>query len=258
MATSTARSADRPRPAVSRDGDRSLSSRWLLGLAALALLMLSVAWVGGWLGSGTDPRVAEILALQDQARERFGQLGDPGRGPATLGDATAAATAMMEIRRRTEALPEPLRQQVERNGRDPMRAAFRARIDRYFALPPEQRPAEIDRQINEEETWRKAFEAGRAVMGALGAGGQQPQAGGQQSQPAAGQAAQGGGPQGAGGGTPAASSQPWANRSEEERNRWRKGMIDGTTPEERARYTEWRRARDARREQLGLPERWPR
>jgi hypothetical protein len=35
-------------------------------------------------------------------------------------------------------------------------------------------------------------------------------------------------------------------------------MIDRTTPQERARYTEWRRAMDARREQRGLPSGWPR
>ena len=69
---------------------------------------------------------------------------------------------------------------------------------------------------------------------------------------------------GGGGGQGQATTQtsttnpPWASRTEDERNRWRKGMVDRTTPQERARYTEWRRARDARREQRGLPESWPR
>lgn len=231
MTTVTARSAGRPRLA-SADREAGPPWRWLAVLAAAAFLAFLVAWLGGWIRFTTDPRVAEILALQEQARDRFGQVGG---GTLNLADATAAATAMMEIRQKTEALPEHLRERVERNGSDIFRSAFRARIDRYFALPPEQRTAEIDRQINEEETWRKAFEAGQAMMRAVGAGGQQ----GQQ------------GEQGQG-------SQPWASRSEEERNRWRKSMVDRTTPEERARYTEWRRARDARREQRGLPERWPR
>ncbi|MFM8414662.1 MAG: hypothetical protein ACKOCX_08050 [Planctomycetota bacterium] len=238
MGTATARSAGRVRPAA---GDRDSSGPWpwLVGLGVVAVIAFLIAWLGGWIRFTTDPRVAEILALQEQARDRYAQLGG---GTVTLADATAAATAMMEIRQKTEALPEHLRPQVERNGSDMFRSAFRARIDRYFALPPEKRMAEIDRQIDEEETWRKAFEAGQAMMQAMGAGGQQ----GQQAQQG-----QGGAPTGQG-------SQPWASRSEEERNRWRKGMIDRTTPEERARYTEWRRARDARREQRGLPERWPR
>ena len=57
---------------------------------------------------------------------------------------------------------------------------------------------------------------------------------------------------------PSAPQRPGGSRSEEERNRWRKSMIDRTTPQERARYTEWRRAIDARREQRGLPSGWSR
>jgi hypothetical protein len=89
---------------------------------------------------------------------------------------------------------------------------------------------------------RKAFEAGRTVANALG-GGQGQAAGSTPSAPTP--------PPGGPGG-------PGASRSEEERNRWRKSMIDRTTPQERARYTEWRRALDARREQRGLPSGWPR
>jgi len=245
MKTTTARAAGRSRP------DAAGERRWGRPVAVVAVigLTLLVAWLAGWLGGSTDPRVAEILALQEQARDRFGQSGAVGGGPTNLAEATAAATTMMDIRRRTEALPERLRQQVERNGSDVFRAAFRARIDRYFALPPEQRAAEIDRQIDEEEMWRKAFEAGQAALRTVGVGG--PSAGGPT---AAGPVA----PQPSASSGQSSSASSWSSRTEEERNRWRKGMIDRTTPDERARYTEWRRARDARREQRGLPNNWPR
>jgi hypothetical protein len=243
MSSATVRSGGRLRPAGD-DAERASLRPWLIGLVAVALLALLVAWLGGWLRLTTDPRVAEILALQEQARARFSAAEGSGNGSLNLADATAAATAMMEIRQKTEALPEHLRQQVERNGSSMFRSAFRARIDRYFALPPEQRQAELDRQIAEEETWRKAFEAGQAAMNAVAAAGRLGQPAGQGSGQTGGQANTG--------------NPPWANRTEDERNRWRKGMVDRTTPEERARYTEWRRARDARREQLGLPSRWPR
>ena len=112
------------------------------------------------------------------------------------------------------------------------------KIDKAEARVDWSRPAaEIDRQIAEEEMWRKAFEAGRALMTAVGGGSQQGQSTNQQA---------------------ASNPQPWSSRTEDERNRWRKGIVDRTTPEERARYTEWRRARDARREQLGLPTGWRR
>lgn len=232
MSTATLRSA---RPAAGRD--QELASPWVtrgIVLAAVALIAVAVAWLAGWIRFGTDPRVQEILVLQEQARERYGQ----GGGPANLADATAAVTSMMEIRQKMEQLPEHLRPQVERSAGNVFRSAFLARIDSYFALPPEQRQAELDRQINQDEMMRKAFEAGRSVMSALG--------GGQAATPA--------------GSSQATSQQPartpWASRSEEERNRWRKSMLDRTSPQDRARYTEYRRAIDARREQRGLPNRW--
>lgn len=236
MSTATARSTTRRSAAPAEQ--RSSARVWAAGLVALALLVLLIAWLTGWIRFTTDPRVTEIIALQEQARERFGQ----GTGPANLADAAAMATSMMEIRQKMEALPEHLRPQVEQAGRSMFQSAFRARIDGYFALPPEKRQAEIDRQIDQEELMRKAFEAGRTVAGALG-GGQSPAANSGQPPPPP--------PPGGPGG-------PGGSRSEEERNRWRKSMIDRTTPQERARYTEWRRALDARREQRGLPSSWPR
>jgi hypothetical protein len=131
------------------------------------------------------------------------------------------------------------------------RSAMRARIDAYFALPPEKRQAELDRQIKQEEMMRKAFETAGAVMGAFGGGGNAGRGEGGQAGSASqqsGGAQQAGGPPGGG---------PSGSRTEEDRNRWRKQMIDRTTPEQRARYVEYRRAMDARREQLGLPSRGP-
>jgi hypothetical protein len=122
------------------------------------------------------------------------------------------------------------------------RTAMRARIDGYFALPPEKRQAELDRQIKQEEMMRKAFETAGAVAGAFGGGG-----GGGSSNAAAGGSA----PTQQGGGAP-------RSRTEESRNNWRKQMIDRTTPEQRARYVEYRRAMEKRREQLGMPSGGPR
>jgi hypothetical protein len=236
MSTASVRVMTR-RP-VDRNQERPAVWVWaaaLVGLALLALLALLVAWLAGWIRFTTDPRVTEIIALQEQARARFGQ----GSGPSNLADAAAMATSMMEIRQKLEALPEHLRPQAEQAGRSMFQSAFRSRIDGYFALPPEQRQAEIDRQIDQEELMRKAFEAGRTVAGAFGGGGGGAGAGGTAS-------------------APANPPRPGGSRSEEERNRWRKSMIDRTTPQERARYTEWRRAVDARREQRGLPSGWSR
>ena len=127
------------------------------------------------------------------------------------------------------------------------RSAFRARIDRYFALPPEQRQAEIDRQIAEEEMWRKAFEAGRALSMPSEAG---PVRGQTRPLPAVRQT-----PDQTGGRPPG----PGVLLDESHRGR-AKPVAEGRwsigrPPRNGRRYTEWRRATDARREQLGLPAR---
>jgi hypothetical protein len=215
-------------------GSSSAALRWGGLIALLALLAFLVAWLLGWIRFTTDPRVVEIRKLQEEARQKFVATG----GPTTIAEAAEAVTTMATIRQKVEALPEDLRPEVEGGGANMFRSAMRARIDAYFALPPEKRQAELDRQIKQEEMMRKAFETAGAVMGAFGGGGNAGR----------GEGGQAGGPPGGG---------PSGSRTEEDRNRWRKQMIDRTTPEQRARYVEYRRAMDARREQLGLPPRGP-
>lgn len=236
MSTAAVRTASSPR-AAGRDGEKRGWGLWVAALLGVAALALMAAWLLGWISFTTDPRVAEIQQLQDDARKQFAEAG----GPRTLAEATAAVTAMNTIRAKVEALPPHLRPQVEQQGRSVFRNAMRARIDAYFQAPVAQRQAELDRQIDQEEMMRKAFEAGQAVAGMIG-GGQSGGQGGQQQSSQGGQ--QGGGPPRGG--------------SEEDRNRWRKTMIDSTTPEQRARYVEYRRAMEERREQRGLSSGWGR
>ena len=241
MSTAAVRSS-RAAQSPSRSDEKSAWGFWLAVLAGVAVLAVLVAWLLGWISFGTDPRVAEIQKMQEEARAQFAE----GGGPRTVVEATAAVTAMNTIRAKVDALPPHLRPQVERQGGSVFRTAMRARIDSYFTAPPEKRKAELDRQIDQEEMMRKAFEAGRAVAGMFGGGQSGGQSGGQQA--SQGGAAQGG--QQAGGSRPGGPPQ---GGSEEDRNRWRKSMIDSTTPEQRARYVEYRRAMDERREQRGLP-----
>jgi len=242
MSTAALRSSRSDRiPARDAAGPRW--GTWIGIAAAVLLAAVIAAWFMGWISFWTDPRVVEIQQMQAEAQKQFTENG----GPRTVAEATAAMTTMNTIRAKVEALPPHLKPQVERQGGSMFRNAMRARIDAYFALPPEKRQAEIDRQIDQEEIMRKAFEAGQAVANAFG-GGQ----GGQSGQ---------GGTAGAGGsGTASASAGPPGARSgsEEDRNRFRKSIIDRTTPEQRARYVEYRRAMEERREQRGLPGGWGR
>jgi len=248
MSTAAIRSSRAAR-VPTRDAGASNRGLWIAVIAGLVLLALVAAWFMGWISFWTDPRVVEIQQLQQEAQKQFGE----GGGPKTIAEATAAVTAMNTIRTKVEALPPHLRPQVEREGGSMFRSAFRARIDSYFAAAPEKRQAELDRQIDQEEMMRKAFDAGRAIAGAFG--------GGQGSQAAGGTAQGGTAPGGTTGGGPSAptgSRSSSGSSSEESRNKWRKSMIDRTTPEQRSRYVEYRRAMDERREQRGLPGGWGR
>lgn len=245
MSTAAIRSSRTAR-VPTRETEASNRGLWVAVIAGLVLLALIAAWFLGWISFVTDPRVTEIQQLQQEAQKQFGE----GGGPKTIAEATAAVTAMNTIRTKVEALPSHLRPQVEREGGSMFRSAFRARIDSYFAASPEKRQAELDRQIDQEEMMRKAFDAGRAIAGVFG--------GGQGSQAAGGTAQGGTAPGGTTGGGPPAPTGSRSSSSEESRNKWRKSMIDRTTPEQRSRYVEYRRAMDERREQRGLPGGWGR
>ncbi|MFM9195455.1 MAG: hypothetical protein ACKOWG_06915 [Planctomycetia bacterium] len=239
--------------------------RWLLVLLAVALLALLIAWLLGYVRLWTDPRIVEIQKLQAEAQKQFAANG----GPQTLDEANAAVAAMAQIREKIEALPESMQREAGRRGGNVFRATMRTRIDAYFSLPPEKRQAELDRQIKQEELFRKAWEASRPAGGRPGGGVASAAAGNGAAGAAPGTGA-GGGPGGAGGGPGGGDGGgrggpggrgfggPPRNGTEEDRNRWRKNMIDSTTPEQRAKYVEYRRAMEARREQLGMQPAGPR
>jgi len=244
--------------------------RWVLILLAIGVLAFLVAWLLGYVRLTTDPRVVEIKNLQAAAQQQFSANG----GPQTLDEAKAMVASMSQIREKIEDLPENLRREAQRGGGNVFRSTMQVRINSYFSAPPEQRQAELDRQIKQEELFRKAWESSRpaggrpggqrsaqqggaaggtAAIGGQGGGGQGgPGAGGPTAGGPGGAGRGPGGPGGPGGGGPP------RNGSDEDRNRWRKNLIDNTSPDQRARYAEYRRAMDARREQLGKPSPWPR
>ena len=222
--------------------------RWVLILLALALLAFLVAWLLGYVRLTTDPRIAEIQKMQADTQKQFMANG----GPQTLDEAKAAVAAMGQIRETIDALPENMRREAGRQGGNVFRNTMRTRINAYFSLPADQRQAELDRQIKQEELFRQAWESSRPAGGRQGGppGGGAANGGG-----GGGQGGAGGGP---GGGGPGGGGGPPRGGSEEDRNRWRKNIIDSTSPEQRARYVEYRRAMEARRDQLGQPQRGPR
>jgi hypothetical protein len=173
--------------------------RWVQILLALAVLAFLVAWLLGYVRLTTDPRITEIQNLQADAQKQFMANG----GPQTLDEAKAAVAAMGQIRERIDALPENMRREAGRQGGNVFRNTMQTRINAYFSLPPDQRQAELDRQIKQEELFRKAWEASRPAGDGRGG-----PPGGTAANGGPGGAGGAGGPGGAGGGSGGAGSGP--------------------------------------------------
>jgi hypothetical protein len=134
-------------------------------------------------------------------------------------------------------VPEAYREQARAEIGRLFEARETAEVESYFALPPDRRAAELERRIKAEEERRQAREAERSQRTAESGG-------------------RPGGPPGARGGGPPPGGRR-RDGSEEGRNARSKQYLDKTSAESRARRTEYRRAKDQRRIQLGLaPRRW--
>ena len=200
-------------PMLRRWGGRTL-------LAAVALFL--IAWLGGWIRFTTDPRLAEVIAMQREADRLVAIDG----GPKTEAEARVIAAAWGKIKEKTDSLPPKLRGQAAAAGWATAEAAKRRAVDQFFATPPADRKAELDRQIKSEKLLRGAFAAGAKAPAAATAPTQ-----------AAGQS----------GGAAGRGSAPPPAPSEDSRNAGRKGVIDHTSSSQRARFFEYQRALNERR-----------
>ena len=201
-------------PTLRRWGGRTL-------LTAVALCL--IAWLGGWVRFSTDPRLAEVLAMQREVDRLVAADG----GPKTEAEARVIAEAWGKIRDKTDGLPPRLRGQAAAAGWATAEAGRRRAMDRFFATPPAERKAELDRQIKSE----------RLIGGALATTAATRSGSTASATPSAGQA----GKQAGGG------SAPPQGPSEDSRNAGRKGVIDNTSSSQRARFFEYQRALNERR-----------
>jgi hypothetical protein len=202
--------------------------RWIVGGAACVVAVVALSWSLGMFGTAEDPRVTEIKNLQQDLAKKF----NPTQGPSSMSDAVERVTAITTVMTKVAALPDDLRSEAIQPGKKMMMESMEAKVNNYFELPQSEREAYLDNQIRQMEFMRQAFEAGKSVMSAIGWS---------KTSTAAKNDGQKGGP-------------PWIkNRSEDERNAWRKKMIDRTTPEQRAKFGEYFSAMKRRREELGLP-----
>jgi hypothetical protein len=206
-----------------------LATRLGIVLIVLCLLGLAVAWCAGFF---TTPQ--EVLAVRTAVDTEIAQFARVARGEIPFSENTGSFGPLMEVARQ---VPDQYRDQTRRELGRLFEARDTAEINSFFALPPAQRAAELDRRIKAEEARRARWEAER-----------------QEREPSRGDAG-GGASDGARSDQARATPQGQrrgGSRTEESRNNWAKRSIDRTTAEGRARRTEYRRAKDQRRIALGF------
>jgi hypothetical protein len=196
-------------------------------LALLLGLVSAGAWWGGWFGVKEDPRLTEVKTVMADAAAKY----PPDQAPKNMLETAARVGAMVSVMAKIQSLPEDLRPKAMEEGRKLMMKGMEARVDSYFAAPPDQRQKLIDDQLKQMQSMQKAFEGSRSMFQGLGGG-------------------QGG--SGGAAGNQQAAGRP-GPRSEEDRSAWRKRMIDGSSPSQRARWTEYFSEVEKRRQALGIP-----
>lgn len=238
----------RRRPAfeASRNGSsrssvnkKRLALQVLAGLAVMALLVTGVLWAGG---AFSDP--AEVRALRSEVDRQVAQYNQVAAGNGSFSGSGGDFGSMFEMMRN---VPEGYRDQVRGEMGRLFEARERAEINSFFSMSPDQRMAELDRRIQDEDARR---EARRQQWAQRQSSGDQPRgpggdAGGRGGPPGGGAAQGGSGDRGRGRGR----GRP---TSDEQRQQWRVSRLDNTSPQGRAQRDEYRRLMRERREQLGL------
>jgi hypothetical protein len=135
---------------------------------------------------------------------------------------------MAEVHKEIEALTPEQRQQIWESMGETFRRREDARMAAYFALPPKDRTAYLDKTIKEMEQRRKEMTAFRSQAGQSG-----------QSRPSG---SAGGGPR------------PPRQSTFDARIQHRNERLDRSTPEQRAQRYAFVAALNQRRSELGLPQ----
>lgn len=195
----------------------------IIGTSIVVLLLVGVAlWY--WLGS--DREIEKLKQLQAEVfSKETRELPDEER-----------REKFANYRQQYERLSESQQRQLRKQMYSGQQQRISSKIHAYFELPKAQRIAYLDKQIKESEKRRKQFAnrsgTEKSRTGRTG----------------------GGGPGRGGPGRGGDSKMTDAERGER-RDRFKRGMLDRTTPQQRAEMAAYMEALKERREQLGLPDR---
>lgn len=205
-------------------------------VAVLVVLGGSGYWAYSAFGKSTPPPDPVVNELKDAVKE----LAESNRKGSPMEERLELVKKMAEKAKDIENLKPEDRKQVFRN----FQSVVFDHIDKYFELPPDQRQERLDADID--------FMAFMQKMGNLfpGRGNRSGQGGEGAGGSGTGGTAEGGQSQGQRG---QGGPRDWRNASPEERDKMRREWLDTTTPEQRAKMTEYRRQFESRAKERGVP-----
>ncbi len=202
--------------------------RVAVGIVVLGLLGLVGLWLAGFL---TTPK--EVLAVRAAVDAQIVELERMARGTVPYSEEASSYRPLMDMARQ---VPDRYGDQARREIGRFFQARETAEVNSFFAIPPTQRAAELERRIKAEEARSARWEAERAQREASRKDAGSPAGGAASNQANA----------------PTQGQRGRGARTEESRNAWAKRYIDNTSADGRARRTEYRRAKDQKRISMGL------
>lgn len=235
--------SSRPRRGATPSSGGATKAWAIGGIALLLMLLSSLAALAYYRAPREDPKLADLRQLEGEI-EALQHREDPSP------DDVQVLQALQVVREeKMDALSDEqhaVLQQRQEEQRDQWMQKHDERMSQqlsaFFAMPPAERRASLDKMIETSEAFHKAMEASAAAAGGPpGAGGGPPGA--------EGRAGRGGASGQRGGGN---SRRGWGNSTPEVRKQRERNRLNRTTPEYRAQRTEFVRVIQERRKELGL------
>lgn len=209
----------------------------------VAVILLATVAIGVGIAYATglfseDSQLTEVRELQKEIQNDFANAQDGDQA-----SREQRRAKFQELRKKTEALPEDQKQGIRKQMQNYFVARMSQRLDEFFELSREEQDAHLDERIDGMEQRRAEREEAREKERADREA-QSGQDAKTEAAPADGQSSAGDGKGRRG---------RWSNMPKEERDRWRRDMLDVTTPAQRAKFMEYRRRLNERRKERGLP-----
>ncbi|MEX2315687.1 MAG: hypothetical protein WD669_00950 [Pirellulales bacterium] len=188
-------------------------------LFASVAVVVAAGLTWAFLPSAADRQVAKVVELQEKLFTENSNIPLQER-----------RQAFEELRKEAEKLTPEQREQMMRDNPPPFARQMQQQVVAYFDLPADKQQAHLDKQIDEMEKRRAEWEKRRAERGKQGNG-----------------IRGGGGPRG---GPPGGGF----NRTDpSKQTEMRKKMLDNSTPQQRAMFSEYFQQLEDRRRERGLP-----